>query len=104
MWCRGAVSSPAGPLELLSQEKAQVGEPRQVTHFLMKEPNRTQNPGNQAATFYVSVYLALLARDAPESSMFTCCIPRSQGLGLRKVADFESDLTPGMSVLFPRRT
>lgn len=41
-----------GPLgELMSEEETQVGDPRQLPHFLMIEPNRIWNPGNQATTF-----------------------------------------------------
>nr|KAF6433838.1 hypothetical protein HJG59_008890 [Molossus molossus] len=51
------------------------------------EPNRTWNPGNQAATFSNCPYPAHLGTDIGEDTMFSCCLPVTRGRGLKRGSD-----------------
>ncbi|KAK1334527.1 hypothetical protein QTO34_005533 [Cnephaeus nilssonii] len=55
--------------------------------FLTMEPNRTWNPGNQAATFYNCPFPSHSDKDIGEDTMFSCCLPVCRGRGLKRGSD-----------------
>ncbi|KAK1334477.1 hypothetical protein QTO34_005483 [Cnephaeus nilssonii] len=48
---------------------------------------RTWKPGNQAATFYNCPFPSHSDREIGEDTMFSCCLPVSQGRGLKRGSD-----------------
>lgn len=62
-----------------------------------------RNAGNQAAIFWRNLYPDHLVGDTGNSNMFPCCIPTSQGSGLRKAQSWSPFLWGQVSpqILWP---